>query len=67
LPFIFVLLGAVVTCVLLVLFASLDQTIKSEEDFTETFTVPVLGSVPNFDNSPTYAYRAKTGSVSTGG
>ncbi|MBE6739630.1 MAG: hypothetical protein E7565_04860 [Ruminococcaceae bacterium] len=65
--FIFGLLGAVVTCVLLVLFASLDQTIKSEEDFTETFTVPVLGSVPNFDNSPTYAYRAKTGSVSTGG
>ncbi len=65
--FIFGFLGAVVTCLILVLFASLDQTIKSEEDFVETFTVPVLGAVPDFDNSPTYAYRAKTGSVSTGG
>ena len=61
------LLGAFATCLLLVLFASLDQTIKSEEDFVETFAIPVLGAVPDFDNSPTYAYRAKTGSVSTGG
>ncbi len=65
--FIFGFLGAVITCLLLVLFASLDQTIKSEEDFVETFTVPVLGAVPDFDNSPTYAYSAKTGGVSTGG
>lgn len=64
---IFGFLGAAITCVLLVLIASLDQTIKSEEDFIESFNIPVLGSVPDFDNSPTYAYRSKTGSVSTGG
>ena len=64
---IFGFLGAVATSLLLVLFASLDQTIKSEEDFVESFAVPVLGAVPDFDNSPTYAYRSKTGSVSTGG
>lgn len=64
---IFGFLGAVATCVLLVLLASLDQTIKSEEDFTESFDIPVLGAVPDFDNSPTYAYRSKTGSASTGG
>lgn len=64
---IFGFLGAVATCVLLVLLASLDQTIKSEEDFKEIFDIPVLGAVPDFDNSPTYAYRSKTGSASTGG
>ncbi len=64
---IFGFLGAALTCVLLVLIASLDQTIKSEEDFTESFDIPVLGAVPDFDNSPTYAYRSKTGSASTGG
>ncbi len=63
----FTFLGAAVTAILLVLFATLDQIIKSEEDFVETFDVPVLGAVPDFDNSPTYAYRSKTGSVSTGG
>lgn len=60
-------LGAAVTCVFLLLLAFLDQTIKSEEDFMQSFDIPVLGSVPNFDNSPTYAYRSKTGNASTGG
>ncbi|MBR2043805.1 MAG: hypothetical protein IJ946_05650 [Clostridia bacterium] len=64
---IFGFLGALVTCVLLVLLASLDQTIKSEEDFMESFDIPVLGAVPDFDNSPTYAYRSKANNVSTGG
>lgn len=65
--FLFGFLGAAITSIILVLFATLDQTIKSEEDFVETFDIPVLGAVPDFDNSPTYAYRSKTGSVSTGG
>lgn len=64
---IFGFLGAVVTCLLLVLIASLDQTITCEEDFKEAFDIPILGAVPDFDNSPTYAYRSKTGSASTGG
>lgn len=64
---IFGFLGAVVTSLLLVLFASLDQTIKNEEDFVENFSIPILGTVPDFDHSPTYSYRSKTGSVSTGG
>ncbi len=61
------ILGALVSCVIIVLVATLDQTIKDEEDFVENFDIPVLGAIPDFDNSPTYAYRSKTGSVSTGG
>lgn len=64
---IFGILGAVISCVIIILVATLDQTIKDEEDFVENFDIPVLGAVPDFDNSPTYAYRSKTGSVSTGG
>ncbi len=64
---VFAMLGAAVICILLVLIATLDQAIKDEEDFMAHFDIPVLGSVPDFDNSPTYAYRAKTGNVSTGG
>lgn len=64
---IFGFLGAILTCVLLILLATLDQTIKSEEEFAETFDIPVLGAVPDFENSPTTAYRSKTETVSTGG
>jgi capsular polysaccharide biosynthesis protein len=64
---IFGILGAVISCVIIILVATLDQTIKDEEDFVENFDIPVLGAVPDFDNSPTYAYRSKTGSISTGG
>ncbi|MEE0945645.1 MAG: Wzz/FepE/Etk N-terminal domain-containing protein [Acutalibacteraceae bacterium] len=64
---VFAMLGAVATCVLLILIATLDQTIKNEDDFISHFDIPVLGTVPDFDNSPTYAYKAKTGNVSTGG
>lgn len=64
---IFGILGAVISCVIIILVETLDQTIKDEEDFVENFDIPVLGAVPDFDNSPTYAYRSKTGSVSTGG
>ncbi len=64
---IFGILGAVISCVIIILVATLDQTIKDEEDFVKNFDIPVLGAVPDFDNSPTYAYRSKTGSISTGG
>lgn len=63
----FSFLGAAVTCVLIVLFAAVDQTIKSEDDFISSFDIPVLGTVPDFENSPTYAYRSKTGNSLTGG
>lgn len=65
--FVFAILGAVITCIILVLIETLDQAIKSEEDFIAYFDIPVLGSVPDFDNSPSYAYRAKTGNISAGG
>ena len=65
--FIFGVLGAIVTCIIIVLIATLDQAIKNEEDFASTFDIPVLGTVPDFENSPTYAYRTKTGNASAGG
>ncbi|MBE6728903.1 MAG: hypothetical protein E7568_01560 [Ruminococcaceae bacterium] len=63
--FIFALIGAIVSCAIILLISFMDQTIKSEEEFVSYFDIPILGTVPDFDNSPTYAYKAKSGNVST--
>ncbi len=66
---IFAFLGAIASCVIILIIALTDQAIKSEEEFVSFFDIPILGTVPDFDNSPTYAYRSKSGVVSskTGG
>lgn len=50
-----VLLGGIVGVVLAYAIVFLidfnDKVIKGEEDFTATYDLPLLGSVPNFDNS----------------
>lgn len=61
---IFAFLGAIISCVIVLIIALTDQAIKSEEEFVSFFDIPVLGTVPDFDNSPTYAYKSKTGKVS---
>ena len=61
---IFGLIGAIITCAIILIIALTDQAIKSEEDFVSYFDIPILGTVPDFDNSPTYAYKSKTGNVS---
>ncbi len=44
------LLGAILIIVVLVIYNSLDQTIKGEESITSNYNVPILGMVPDFDN-----------------
>ena len=45
-----ILLGATFIIVLLIILEMLDQTIKGEEDFVQHYDVPVLGTVPDFEN-----------------
>ena len=41
---------------------SLNRAIRGEEDFTNNFDVPLLGSVPDFENAELgSAYRKKRG------
>lgn len=44
------LLGAVLIIILLIILEMLDQTIKNEEDFARSYDVPILGTVPDFEN-----------------
>ncbi len=44
------MVGAILVTVILVVYNSLDQTIKGEESITANYSVPVLGMVPDFDN-----------------
>lgn len=62
---IFGLIGAVISAGIILIVALSDQAVKSEEEFVSFFDIPILGTVPDFDKSPTYAYRSKTGNVST--
>ncbi len=48
--FYFALIGAILSAAVIVVFNLLDQTIKGEEDLKNSFNLPVLGSVPDFDN-----------------
>ena len=44
------LAGAVVSYLIALIFDMNDKTIKGETDFTQTYTIPILGTVPDFDN-----------------
>ncbi len=47
----FALIGAIVSSLIIVIISMLDKAIKGEEDFKESFDIPVLGAVPDFDIS----------------
>ena len=54
-------LGAVLAYVVVFIFDSLNRSIKGEEDFTNNFDVPLLGSVPDFENAERSGYRKSRG------
>lgn len=56
------LAGAIVSYLIALIFDMNDKTIKGETDFTQTYTIPILGTVPDFDN-PT---AMSTGGYSNG-
>lgn len=43
-------LGAVLAFVVVLIMDSLDQAISSEEDFTQNYTIPLIGVVPDFES-----------------
>lgn len=45
------LMGAVVAYIILFIIESTNRAIKGEEDFNANFEVPLLGSVPDFENA----------------
>jgi len=42
------LVGAVLSCAVIVVILVVDKRIKSEEDLTATYSLPVLGAIPDF-------------------
>lgn len=42
------LVGAVLSCAVIVVILVIDKRIKSEEDLTEIYSLPVLGAIPDF-------------------
>lgn len=54
-------IGAVVAYIVLFIIESTNRAIKGEEDFTNNFDVPLLGSVPDFENVESSGYRKKRG------
>ncbi len=50
---IFAVAGALIVYVLSLIIDMNDKTIKGEMDFTETYNIPLLGSVPNFEDATT--------------
>ena len=55
------MVGAVVAYIIVFIVECSNRAIKGEEDFTSNFDVPLLGSVPDFDNVESSAYRKKKG------
>ena len=53
--------GAVAAYVVLFIIESTNRAIKGEEDFANTFDVPLLGAVPDFENVEASGYRKSKG------
>lgn len=53
--------GAVAAYVIIFIVESMNRAIKGEEDFTNSFDVPLLGSVPDFENAESGGYRKGKG------
>lgn len=49
--------GAVAAYVVLFIIESMNHAIKGEEDFANNFDIPLLGSVPDFENAESGGYR----------
>ena len=47
----FAMLGAIISALVILVLATLDKAVKGEEDFKASFDIPILGAVPDFDNS----------------
>lgn len=54
-------IGAVAAYIVVFIVDSLNRAIKGEEDFTNNFDVPLLGSVPDFENAESSGYRKSRG------
>ena len=54
-------LGAAATYVVLFVIESMNRSIKGEDDFAAKFDVPLLGSVPDFENVETGGYGKQKG------
>ncbi|MBR6502496.1 MAG: hypothetical protein IKT42_03560 [Clostridia bacterium] len=55
------LLGAAIAFIVLFAMESMNHAIKGEEDFTQSFDVPLLGAVPDFENVDNGGYRKNKG------
>lgn len=55
------LVGAALAFVVVLIIDSFDQAIKGEEDFTSNYDIPLLGSVPDFENTAVMGYSTKGG------
>lgn len=53
--------GACLAYIVLFIIESTNRAIKGEEDFTNNFDVPLLGSVPDFENAESGGYRKSKG------
>ncbi len=59
-------LGAVISFVIVYIVEALNRSIKGEDDFTANFDIPLLGSVPDFENADVSGYRKAKGGYSSG-
>lgn len=55
------LFGAAVFYVIIFVVESMNRSIKGEEDFADNFDIPLLGSVPDFENTESGGYRKAKG------
>lgn len=55
------IIGAVAAFGVVFIIESTNRAIKGEEDFTNNFDVPLLGSVPDFENAESSGYRKSRG------
>ena len=53
--------GVVLAYIVLFVIESTNRSVKGEEDFTNTFDVPLLGAVPDFENVEAGSYRKTKG------
>ncbi len=53
--------GAAVAYIVLFIIDSMNRAIKGEEDFVNSFDVPLLGAVPDFENVESSSYRKSKG------
>lgn len=58
--------GAVISFVIIYIIAALNRSIKGEEDFAMKFDIPLLGSVPDFENADVGGYRKAKGGYGSG-